>query len=406
MGSLSTTAGSPRKENFSWTRPEEGIFSIVWTPRLGGPPNETNAASYMYDYSAEHYYGVDLPDFHKRKSKGELLPYTSYFKHSVTFEGSGSMGWQDVNYFYDRVGPGPWFAHYEEVWEALGTPTISATLNAMGIDPRYQVQRAAAKLYSRGWDGLTFVAELHKTMSMFKNALSTFGNLLESMHDLWATGKVLPSLNAPLSAWMELRYGWRILLYDIEDIKNLISSLRDARRDFYKERVGDSFTDSVSGTSYKNYSIFWTQVDTLREVNVGVRGSIVSDFVPDHIIANLPITAWELTKLSFVLDWFYNVGQALQALSFATFSPNYTAAYGVHVEITRSTSNPQYAILNPDVESMYFTQDTLLKFEGFQRIPCTVPIAPQLTVNLNAFKIVDILALVYQAFGRLSGKSG
>jgi len=247
------------------------------------------------------------------------------------------------------------------------------------------VQAAASKIYSRGWDGLTFFAELHKTVRMFRGVGKRLIDILISARD---KGSINPFSNF----WLETRYGWRILIFDIKDINHLLQEWDSKRKNRVKDRVGTSktwqYTNTLEGAGTAG---IYRDVVT-EDHSLNVRGAIIADFLPPRITLNPVTTSWELVPFSFVVDWFFGVGQALEAISFALQS-EYTSGWGVHYTISRSLDYELEMV--PSVtgdEHSYITED----IEIWKRVPMAVPFQPISQVNLNAFKVIDLLALVAQ----------
>jgi hypothetical protein len=396
LASLSVNAGGVNPHGFY--EGSTAISGLFYNDRTALQPglsnNQVGHTFKIYGAEASYFAGRVLKDFHKRKASGELLPYTKYYRWDVSSECTGQFSWDSAEYRCIFRGPGP-YLDFSQWWEPLGASSFGDAVEQFGVDPRAEVQRAAAKLYSQGWDALTFAAEFHKTVRMFRGALKSFIGLMRSLKkDL---DKANPrDFDKVLSAWLEGRYGWRILLYDIEDINNLIRSLDEPQIEFAKERVGHSYSDSSTESLEREWGWAGLTATLNREVQLSVRGTVIADFVPDRAITNLAVTGWELTRFSFVVDWFYNVGQALAAMSVIAFAPRYTAAYGLALSITRTVTDADHYLLQSWPQNFVFEQDTSLRFEGFHRWPCTVPLFPSINVNLNAFKVADLLALMGQ----------
>lgn len=402
MGSLSTNAGTVNPNSFYvGSEGISGEFVTKWVPLAGQPDHADSGHIHkIYGADLEIFQGRILPDFHKRKNAGELLPYTAYYKLSTSMESEGHLNWSSANWYNYRTGPGPWL-QLDGGHIYGGLNFFDQIAQELGVNPLYWVQAAASKIYSQGWDALTFVAELHKTVRMFRDAITSFGKLLEALRTemtqlepwMWA---------APASSWLEGRYGWRILMYDIQDINNLINHLGTTQTFRTKERVGHTFSLTTNDTLTGNWS--WAEVGAslTRSITLGVRGSMITDFVPSLYTTNLLATGWELTKFSFVVDWFFNIGQAINALSMIAFNHPYTAAHGLSLDYTRVVDDSWYNLITgKGVTAMDYHQASTWRTVGFRRVPCTVPLLPQINVNVNAFKVMDLVALLMQSVSKL-----
>lgn len=349
------------------------VYSKIAGPGTHGPISYADFVSQNHDGFVE---GFDLPNYHRRKREGELLPMTPYTKYerdtayrgSYTITASSGSVWT-------------WSPH----WHVSGAQVTEEEVDneLSGLDAQYYVQAAAAKLYSSGWDGLTFAAELNRTISMFRGIVKRAAYVI-------ARGKAD-------NAWLEGRYGWRVLMYDIQDFIKLVNAVDDGRKR-YSERAGytirnTSVTNNVEDPATASIDS-WNRKVTTQWV-IGTRGSIVADIEPPKIQVNPITTAWELLTLSFVVDWLVNIGQWLASLSFLTFSHEYTAAQGFKVECYRSLELVDVVDAANYSNTVTCYGDCIAR--KFVRVPTTVPTIPLTRLRLDAFKVLDLVALLRQA---------
>lgn len=357
-----------------------------------------------------------LNDFNKRKSSGELLPYTAYINclHNMRSTSGSTLEWSH------RDNPtGNVFVHTYS-W-ADGSPLplqdgvslstaklneVDVLLSELGLDPFTEVQKAVSILYSRGWDGLTFAAELHKVVSMFRNAVPKLVNLILEYVTFRKRNRAATRTVQSFSQWLEGRYGWRVLIYDIKDMNEVIRSIGKDQLNRVKERSGLSTTHLVSSTvGPTEASSFRRYYADVTSYEVGVRGSIITDFMPSKVLVNPVVTAWELVPFSFVVDWFFTIGHALNAISFMFLNTPYTAAASHYVKATRefNFSHVNFAVANSTL--LYHNFDTVNvteEWEVRERRPVRVPYLPRIKINLNGFKVLDLLAILTNAILKLS----
>jgi hypothetical protein len=249
------------------------------------------------------------------------------------------------------------------------------------------VTDAAAQIYNTGWDGLTFAAELRKTISLFTGLRTRFLRLMQESSKIGMA-----------NAWLEYRYGWRILYYDMKDITNLIQNLDDSRKR-YSQRNGKTiqFTEIDTAEYDGNYKFTYTNV---KEFEVSMRGAVVADINPPDISFNPVLTAWETIKWSFIVDWFVGVGSWLASLSTLTLASSYTASTGIKINAT-ATGTLQVNGFNTGytgtLSAKHFAESTYVI-----RRPSRIPPYPSIRLNVDYFKAVDVLALI-ASFGDKSG---
>lgn len=327
--------------------------------------------------------GVDIANYHERRRKGELLPQTQFDQcfREVTVDP------MDFTYL-DASNPSFGSKYYNcgpsggPVWtEWVPIPEVS-DLSDLGS---FHVQQASAAIYSQGFDALTALTEIKQLRSMMTGIVKRLGHLTRQRDS-----------KSFADAWLEGRYGWRPLLYDIVDLNDAILNYDETRTRF-SERKGESFTESSTNTSisYDGPHHFVTDTENIEHV-VSVRGSVVADILPPRFQFNPVVTAWEKTHLSFVIDWLIDVGSALEAATFLIFQQKYAASFGWKIdttyELTRSATDKGGTSTVHSGGSCSFTQTQVLE----QRVPTSVSIIPQFKLRLDAIKVLDLLALVRQ----------
>lgn len=361
----------------------------------GGSPGviKTNKGSKYYKYS---HLGFNTPSYSRRKKEGLLLPFTPWTQKE--WSSTADMSWSGSRSGISQYTVG----NANDCSDALGditTPnSVRGYVGASAFDTQPYVDGAAAKLYSRGWDTATFLAELHKTYQMFR----WFGGNLAALLREYATVK--KTAQVTLNAWLEGRYGWRILVYDMIDISRALNGLDALQRDRNKDRSGHSF-------SYENFihvpdfhwAHGWHTVVLKDTYQVSLRGTVIADLKPPRFRFNPITTAWELIPFSFVLDWFIGVGNWLESLSFLQFSSNHVAAGGVHITCQRSLESHSYVFLDDDGFGPW-TGSYSMSVNGFGswtvRAPSSVSNFPHFRILLDGFKVFDLIALVRQILWR------
>jgi hypothetical protein len=121
--------------------------------------------------------------------------------------------------------------------------------------------------------------------------------------------------------WLELQYGWKPLLQDAYGVANWLAS--HVADDRFHHRVTGRGVDGYTNVIPMNYP------NPEQVGRVKIRARIGLEYRLDSQaraalaqtgIDNPALLAWELLPFSFVVDWFYPVGNYLEALnSFAGF---------------------------------------------------------------------------------------
>lgn len=206
----------------------------------------------------------------------------------------------------------------------------------------------------------------------------------------------------PNDAWLEGRYGVRLLIYDIQDIVKAIRNI-SSKRDRFKERAGFSETWTETPNTPTTYLLHPGDLSFTGTINhdLSVRGSVIADIKPPKFEFNLLKTGVELIPYSFVLDWIISISQWIDSLTFFALSSEWYAASGVKYTRTAdlrsdwmTSSYPSHYHLGSTWESVTITETITL------RIPTSVPYRPFVRLNFNDLKAYDLVALIGQALRR------
>lgn len=348
----------------------------TWTPIN---PN----AKHLQAVSLKEKRGKEISGYYAKLKAGALLPYTSY--NYLTVEGT-SEGDRDVQHnTYPCAKDRYEFWSYYTSWVIDRSSFTPYAQECQALQPAL-VQACAAQQASAGFDAGTFLAELHKTVALFKNVLSRLLTLA-------ASGKLG-------SAWLEGRYGWRQILFDIEAANEAIEQL--SSNDTFT-RNKSRMTASRSWTDTRTFTNPYSSTGEIHRINISdsieatVVGSMVADHRPSAIYFSPISTAWELVPFSFVIDWVVSVGSWLDSLSFLSTSVNHVQAAGYKISIHRTFES--YV----ETQGSLYTSNTWQNAECdatlIDRTPAQVTLSPLFNLRLDGFKIMDLVALVLQKLG-------
>jgi hypothetical protein len=183
--------------------------------------------------------------------------------------------------------------------------------------------------------GLTSVAELPKTLSLIASVLQRLrqvrqgckrGNLRLITRALGVRHTKGVNRRAWLKKsleerWLEFRYGISPLVYDVQGAVKALDPDRDltprlvsraTRRDVQK-------SGTVVNRDQTWYGLFKYTFANTEDIQVRAYCHYKADmtYLParDFGLTELPLTAWELVPFSFVVDWFVNIGDWLEALT-------------------------------------------------------------------------------------------
>jgi hypothetical protein len=331
--------------------------------------------------------GNNTPGFHRRKKRGELLPLKSYFSFKTVGDvHSGEYEWRDLS-----SGAGYGFiggASLEEDWIITSQEAEEIATNYL-VDLSHQV---AAALYNKNtMDALTFVLELNKTLDLLKAPVERAIKLMKDPKGWRGSGP---------SSWLEYRYGWRILYYDVLSFIKASNRIGDLRTRF-SERVGFdqevTLAPVVHTQSAGPPGTFQRTIQT--SISLSNRGFAIADLnCLNPFQINPAVSGWEVMRWSFILDWIIAIGDYIQAMSLLVTANSAHFANSVKCTITRemarsSAPNSGYSL----IRSGFATSVAEVKL----RVPTSPPKYPLPSLSLDGQKIFDLIAILRSKKGAL-----
>lgn len=197
------------------------------------------------------------------------------------------------------------------------------------------VSHAAGDWYARvrnamsGFKGSVFAAESREAKRMMcvraNKMLSMIGPFQRRLRKSWVKSRTKRGkLKTLANSWLELQFGWLPLASDIEDLYKALHNPRP----MYKRVVAygnDGYSEpiqyGVAGSGYTStqmltWNDYWCQVkyQGLVRVRDSPSGSRLLDFGLG-VREFLP-TVWEVIPWSFAIDYFTNVSEIVNAISY------------------------------------------------------------------------------------------
>jgi hypothetical protein len=226
---------------------------------------------------------------------------------------------------------------------------------------------------------------------------------------LGRTGKA--SAESLASTWLEIRYGLRPLVYLVQDV---IEKVNRQQREFLPDKIR-SARSSLSFTETNRRFIDNAQYGTMKfrswaivedriyaHASVQYRQQAQASFLDQLGLTPrfLPEVLWELTKLSFVVDWLFSIGPWLATLRVNPGVEILGNSVGCRVErsVTLSgtecgTSHSQSPYKEIDNGGVKLTTSTYNR-----EVQQNVSYLPQFTWGrtLDLFKAIDAVSLIWQ----------
>lgn len=265
-----------------------------------------------------HSYAISRPDrVRSPKPKGWLYP-KAYFLNLDRFRASqGSVKLRGGSVYTLRQGTLPTSFFGGGNFGGKGTPVfIPGAVNRCNIKALLMLKNQKVNLgvaFAEAQQTADLVGSVASRIGKSYNALQK-GNFRQAANALGVNPRLAPR------NWLELQYGWKPLL---SDVYGATQALQTAPRDGWivsvKGAERESLNDSWVYTSGVTAAMEWEQR--------GFRGAFVRlDYTPGNTFFNAlssvgmtnPLEVlWEKVPYSFVVDWFYPIGDWLSSMDAA-----------------------------------------------------------------------------------------
>jgi hypothetical protein len=253
---------------------------------------------------------------------------------------------------------------------------------------RYLINQAAASAYSaNSYDLGTFIGELPETFKSLSKTVQRFKDIKDRKF------RKMKNFD-PHSFLLEARYGWSPLYRDLKGLHEQFQKQhKSVNRVVGRSQVIHNITDSGQITSADAAR---TIVDSWSDsIEIHMMGSVAADYTSSAWKLNPVATGYELLPYSFVVDWFWNLSQAIRASSLMLGATASTACGGCKFTTTRTFTKTATAksgwtyLTNPS------GSDTSMSIVT-GRWPTSVPYFPPIKVRLDPDKIADLIAMIAQ----------
>lgn len=348
------------------------------------------------DFSGKKIQGISTPGYHQLVKKGAFIQTTPWYKFNVSGSYSGSRTYAyytnnvlTCSYNQTDAHTNHFMTHGSVT--GIVNYTENEIINLIDEDQiDYVVTRALVKLAASKHDSLTFLAELRKVISMFRNLGSNIASFLRNHN-----ARELANM------WLQGRYGWRTLVFDLQSIQEALNHL-ESESAFWKESLG--FSSSSSTDSYGTRDMIdgnYGGLSVTETIEISYRGIARGSVKPPSFGGDLAITAWEIVPFSFVIDWFINIGQKIALLSL-DMDPDVSSHYGVHVTAKATSVSSLASGASPATGYRFTKNEALATVTAtyVDRKLYTPSVLPSFRINLDEFKVADIIALIIQLFSK------
>lgn len=337
------------------------------------------------------------PDFRKRSAAGEVIIgyLDKTFESRNMTSGTYSRAYTGSLTTYTYNGPiFPWF---------FGMPVGSRAVPSSVLDPA--IVSAHAKVAAPALQAMVSGLEYRQTVAMFQQ----IGQKARTLSKMIRSGRVSSQFFE--NGWLEYRYGWGPLVSDLKGFVELLNNLAK-RHPRHTVRGYSSASDYWEETYNYDYGGMHAVGKAKINEKIDVRAGVLyedhmtdQDFINSRLgfsVYHAPETAWELIPFSFVVDWFLNVGDWLQAIrpkpgvkilgSWVTYFQVTTVEYSIPSFYNDASSTQKITSMNGGGAKIMTNK---------VRMSAGVPLLPASGSGLNLLRGIDGAMLALQQLRRL-----
>ena len=339
---------------------------------------------------------VNTPGFYRILKCGKFLPLNPVTIETIATTRTGASVPHDTTSggcVKGRIQPGVEMTWLEKTPHAVVAPPFDESILA------YLTNVAVADAKSAAWDALTAAAEFAKTAELVGRRANDLFSLGRKVAKRTKGRTARQRASNFASAWLEYRYGWMPIIYDVQD---MIAAANAKLKDHNLVTGGSKTEVSLNLSDVRTYTISSVQSQLATETLTGTRVYRARAYAEvlyaqARTVGFDPIgTAWELTPFSFVVDWFIDVNSYLQAVSpfggtnllgcMNSVRDSYAWQQTVVNDFHGSDGSGSHSGTSGNIS-------TLVEVNRYTRFPSSVSL-PVWNPRLTPKRVVDLLALL------------
>lgn len=399
-------------EQVSWSRLNQPVYAGTCT-------NPWNIST-TYSYSGvvtlwEEWVTMEdfvTPDYHRRIRQGQIINNPMSKQTVIQQNSVGTMDWDLIQYTLSCTPQKQIYTGSRD-HGAIDSLTWNGGWTNLMTTPALDVQDVIDIANTSAWSKqqvneamvLASLGELKETISSIISILGRAIGILKALKR-WQVKVLLKEISPKELAnrYMEARYAIRPLVYDVTQIIAAFNASKAGKRMTTRGYAAE--TSSSVRTGWQGWNSAYATVKLSQSVqrSVSARSGVMAAVKK---ISNLQIwgadqilgSAWELVPLSFVVDWFFNVGKTIAALS-PTRNLQHLASWCVVEDTVLQTSMVSESIPLWPTTRIY--EKNFIATGGISRTTITkyrlvnpqVSVLPSFTVNLDAWKILDLAIIL------------
>ena len=425
-----TTDGENRVRSMPPFSRERHFVLKSWEERAGrviyAPAPTTQVASYVAETKTME--DRITPGYRRLRAMNLVLPVNGLrVKRQVVSLEPGVISQKNTFFSYsdrcyemsgDIVVPTAWRDSVPQLSDSLDFGPSSSEVNAVSIE-------ALATARQKMFDVMTFAAEFTKTAEMLQTTVNRYTQRVllveERARVVWRTSKRKTLAAQGLtsiadvfgSIWMEYRYGWTPLSFEVKALYQQILALES----IYNRVRGSADSDPVIvsqsggspswgegvilGNSHISGSYYWKSSTTKRDTYQVRATAMVQMETAFQSTLDPLITAYELVPYSWMLDWFVNIGSLLRA--FSPFARGTLVSSGVTVTKSRSLKTTVFVEPYSSYYRVIRNQPStgMVELMDITRRPHVPTADLHFSADINVWRMLDVAALAMRRLDKV-----
>lgn len=380
------------------------------------PPVASTPKTVLVSREIEIMTDVVTPQFHKRIAAGEIINNTmsqnyQYLSHTPIARRRATAiylsrpAYEVVNADKTKQSYiwGEYMYQTSGVAIAFNNAMTPKHLSDGSVETKEAIAAAYEKLQAAELDVALMVAEGKETLNYIKVLLQRMLRLIRLASNRKTLAMVAKKTWRRLrrlkrdyaweaagiaEAWLEVRYALRPLMYDIADAMKYFTAEDSGKQHRFTFRHKAQSDRVETQTTFPDGMTLKLQVQTTVTARAGVMATKQLDSKwADLGFLNLAGVVWEKVKFSFIVDWIINISGLLYEL-------NPTASWKEETAWVKTTISTLFSgTLECETSSGLIKCPIVGISRKVDRTPVVGPPLSFISVNLDGYKLLDLIAL-------------
>lgn len=359
-------------------------------------------------------------------TEGKFVPNVYRINPYSVSRGSWHLQYSTVDI---NLTSGDWFFNFSDAGH-LGCKPMVAIVGSLpppdpGNAPEIALQQALGAVGQECVGLGENLGELRETLDMLRNPFKNLRDFLVSANyrklgqlnklihyrnsGRWSgtkKGDAIAAANAAASSWLELRYGLMPLIYTAQDVIDLVNKKALpfdenqilTAKGKYRRKDDESIpkTWAYYRIEYNGNIRVTSSYTCYANVHYNLSGALHISQVLGLSPSYLPQLMWELTRLSFVVDWIVTIGPWIESLRMTPQANLLGNTVGT--KVTRKVSGSARATCTYSGQTKSTSVDKLghYEYESYDRtVNQDPPLIPLLKLDALSYnRTLDALALI------------